>query len=161
MEINEKQKVANYTISKNGKVEHEVKGLRFKDDSELMDWVLKSYKQCLSSSDHVDTSITRGGARYAGYYEVAQAIEKIPVGQLFTTRDVAKFIFDERDTKFSQTHANISADLSAFNKIKWYPDWLEVVGQRGRARLYKKRKDISAKQIEDDMRKAAKQAWNY
>lgn len=160
IEINEQQKTANYKISKNGRIEHEVKGLPYKSNNELWEWVARSFEQYLSSENQ-NTAIEWGHAIYAGYYEVAQAIRRIPVGQPFTTRDVAKIIVDERSNKFPQTHANISADFSAFNKAGWYPNWLEVTGQRGRARVYKKKKDISANQIEEDLKEAAKRAWNY
>lgn len=159
IETYENEKKANYKIYIDEKLELEVKGFRYKNTNELMDWISRSYERYISTLQPT-TTVNMGGAKFAGYYEVAQAIEMLPDNQPFTTRDIARNIVDEVSPKFRQTHANISADLSAFKEPEDYPDWLEVVGMKGRAREYKKTRDVSAKEIENDLRKAAKKAWS-
>ena len=158
IEIDETKKKADYQISINGEIEHEVKGLKFGDNDEILDWLGRSLRQ-LTVIKHPDKTIIKGNAKFAGYSEVSQAMAMIPVNEPFTTKDVTRIIVPEISSKFTQTNANISADFSAFKIANWYPDYLKVEGMRGRSRLYVKTKDVPAKQIEDDLRKAAKKAW--
>jgi len=78
----------------------------------------------------------------------------IPVNETFITKDIARQIVDETNQKFDQTLANISSFFSPFKKTE-YPAWLEVVGKQGRSRLYRKKKDVSSREIEVDLGKAA------
>lgn len=159
IEINENERKADYQILINEKLEHEVKGLRFNDNNEIMDWVNRSYNQCISIKKP-EKKVDKGSAKFAGYYAIAQAIAFRRINASFTTKDLATNIDNPANKSFTQTSANISAALSAFKKSNWYPDWLKVIGMRGRSREYMKTKDVSTREIEDDLRKAAKKAWS-
>ncbi len=158
IETNENEKKANYKIYIDDKLELDVKGLRYNNTIDLMDEISKKYERYISTKQPEKT-ITKGLAKYAGYYEIAQTIEIIPFNQPFTTKELARLIVDESSPKFLQTHANISAVFSAFKNPKFCPNWLEVTGMSGRSRLYKKNRAISAEKIESDLREAAKKAW--
>lgn len=154
IETYENEKKANYKIYIDDKLELEVIGFKYNSTDELMDWITRSYEQYISTQKSEGT-VNMGGAKYAGYYEIAQAIEIIPINEQFTTKDIARHIAPETSSKFPQTNANISATFSAFKKYK-YPSWLKVIGMKGRARLYEKTQKKSSKQIEEDLRDAGK-----
>lgn len=158
IETYENEKKANFKIYIDEKLEFDAKGLIFKNTSDLMDEIGRHYERYISTKQ-TGKKVQKGIAKYAGYYEIAQAIEIMPKNEQFTSKDLVRLIVDETSSKFRGTHANISATLSAFKIANWYPDYLKVEGMRGRSRLYMKTKDVPAKQIESDFRKAAKKAW--
>lgn len=158
IETYENEKKANYEIYIDGKLELGVKGLRYNNTSDLMDEITRKYERYISTKPPEKT-VMKGSAKYAGYYEIAQTVEIVPIIQPFTTKELAKLIVDETSSKFPQTHANISAVFSAFRDPKHCPNWLEVVGMRGRSREYRKKRNVPAKEIEMDIRKAVKKAW--
>jgi len=154
IETYENEKKANFKIYIDEKLELDVKGLRYNNTNDLMDEITRSYER-YTSNNRPKQKVTKGTAKYAGYYEMAQAIEMIPTNKQFTSKDMARLIVDETSSKFGGTHANISAALSTFEKSK-YPSWLEVIGKQGRSKLYKKNRDVTTRQIEADLRRAAK-----
>jgi len=158
IETFEDQKKANFKIYIDEKLEFEAKGLIFNNTGDLMDEIGRYYEKYISAKQP-EKKIIKGPAKYAGYFEMSQAIEAIPTNEQFTSKDLARLIVDETSSKFAQTQANISSALSAFETSKWHPDWLEIVGKQGRSRLYKKNKVISNRQIEEDLRKAVKKSY--
>lgn len=154
IETYENEKKANYKIYIDDKLELEVKGFKYNSTDELMDWITRSYEQYISTQKSEGT-VNMGGAKYAGYYEISQAIEIIPINEQFTTKDIARNIVPETNSKFTQTNANISAVFSAFKNTQ-YPNWLKVIGMKGRSRLYQKTKAVSSSQIERDLRDSGK-----
>ena len=158
IETFENEKKANFKIYIDEKLEFDAKGLTFKNTGDLMDEIGRQYERHISTKQP-GKKVQKGVAKYAGYYEISQAIEIIPKNEQFTSKDLTRLITDETSSKFKGTHANISATLSAFKIAKWYPDYLKDEGMRDRSRLYMKTKDVPAKQIEEDLKKAAKKAW--
>ena len=120
-----------------------------------MDEISRSYERYVTTRQP-ETRIIKGPAKFAGLSEVSQAMAMIPVNTSFTTKDITRMIVPETSSKFTQTNANISANFSVFKKANYYPNWLEVLGMRGRSREYRKTKNVTAKDVEKEIRNTAK-----